>query len=400
MRTVLTGRPLDEPAHVRAALDDVLVSRAQPPMLVSLGEPTHGIAAFPLLRNDFLRHLVDRGYRSIALETDFFAAAAVDDYVAGGIAELDEVLATGFSHGFGYVPGNRDLVDWLRARNAGRPPADRVRFYGFDAPLEMSAAPNPRRFLTAVHDFLPAESRPVSADDLGALLGDDSGWTNPAAMVDPAVSIGESDRARALRIVADDLASALRRAAPALSPTDPHAYHDAVAQARTAQGLLRYHAAMARPALDRIGTLLSHRAEMMADNLLDIAARERDRGPCLVFAHNVHLQRAPSGMSFGPRPSSWWSAGALVARTLGDRYVVIVSDANPQSAPGTLQGLLAAATNRRTLFPVDELRAAPPALGPDGPIVPGHIPLQQRDLAGADAVVFIADTDGKRHQYW
>ena len=48
---------------------------------------------------------------------------------------------------------------------------------------------------------------------------------------------------------------------------------------------------MASPAPDRIGTLLSVRAEMMADNLLAIVARERRRGPSLVFAHNVHLQR-------------------------------------------------------------------------------------------------------------
>ena len=34
-----------------------------------------------------------------------------------------------------------------------------------------------------------------------------------------------------------------------------------------------------------------------------------------------------------------------------------------------------------------------------GPIVPGHIPLSRADLEGADAVIFVADTDGKRVQY-
>jgi hypothetical protein len=32
--------------------------------------------------------------------------------------------------------------------------------------------------------------------------------------------------------------------------------------------------------------------------------------------------------------------------------------------------------------------------------VPGHIPLGPADLDGADAVIFVADTDGRRHQYW
>lgn len=85
-------------------------------------------------------------------------------------------------------------------------------------------------------------------------------------MLDPAASIGDSDRARALRIVADDLASALRRAAPGLRPADPTGYDHALAHAHTAQGLLRYHAAMASPAPDRIATLLSLPAEMMADD--------------------------------------------------------------------------------------------------------------------------------------
>jgi len=220
-------------------------------------------------------------------------------------------------------------------------------------------------------------------------------------MFDPAASIGDADRARALRIVADDLASALRRAAPGLRPADPAGYANAVAHARTAKGLLRYHAAMASPAPDRIATLLSLRAEMMAENLLAIVDQERRRGPSLVFAHNVHLQRAPSHMPAGENEASWGSAGALVGLTLGERYAFLATDANPHSEPGTLQGVLAEATTRRALFPAPALRAElPPSIGTGEPIVPGHIPLNPAELAGADAVIFVADTDGKRHQYW
>ena len=142
------ARQLDDQASLGDAVDDLLATRPEPPVLLALGEPTHGIAAFPLLRNEILCHLVERGYRSIVLETDFFAASVVDDYVGGAPGNIDSVLATGFSHGFGAVPGNRELVEWLRAHNAGRPPQDRVRFYGFDAPVEYSGAPSPRRALS------------------------------------------------------------------------------------------------------------------------------------------------------------------------------------------------------------------------------------------------------------
>lgn len=395
------GRQLDDPASLGRAVDEMLAGRTEPPALLALGEPTHGIEAFPLLRNELLGELVERGYRSIVLETDAFAASVVDDYVAGASARIDEVLATGFSHRFGAVPGNRELVEWLREYNAGRSSRDRVRFYGFDAPTENYSAPSPRRALTTVADYLPVALRPGSARDLDGLLGEDADWSTEAAAFDPAVSVGDSDHARALRVVADDLASALRRAAPDLRPADPDGYDHAIAYARAAQGLLRYHAAMATAAPDRIATLLSLRAEMMADNLLAIVRREWRRGPSLVFAHNVHLQRTASDMPVGDGEATWGGAGALVALTLGERYVFVATDASPRSEPGTLQRALAEATTRRALFPAQPLRAAlPPSIGAGEPIVRGHIPLTPAALAGADAVIFVADTDGTRHEYW
>ncbi|MGM1065232.1 erythromycin esterase family protein [Saccharothrix sp. Mg75] len=394
------SRRLDDPADLGRAFDELLAARAEPPVLLALGEPAHGVEAFPLLRNDLLVHLVERGYRSIVLETDFFAASLVDDYAAGAGGDLDAVLATGFSHGFGGVPGNRELVEWLRGYNAGRAPEERVRFRGFDAPTEYSAAPSPGRALRAVVDHLPAALRPASVRDLDALLGDDADWTNPAAMYDPAASVGDSDRARALRVVADDLAGALRGAAPDLRPADPAGYDLAAAHARTAAGLLRYHAAMASTAPDRVAALLGARAAMMAGNLLAIVERERSRGPALVFAHNTHLQRSRPHLTIG-EDVSWTNAGTLVADALGERYAFVATDGAPTGEPGTLQGALAGATTRRALFPARALRAAlPPAVGPGGPVVRGHVPLTPADLDGADAVVFVADTDGKQHQYW
>ncbi|MFJ9365910.1 erythromycin esterase family protein [Nocardia sp. NPDC101769] len=389
------GRPIDGPENLGLALDDLLDTHTEPPALFALGEPTHGIAAFPLLRNDVLRHLVERGYRSIILETDYFAASIVDDYVCGAATEIDTVLAIGFSHGFGAIPGNRELIEWLRAHNAARAPEDRVHFHGFDAPVEYAGAPGPRHALSRAADCLPAALRPESARNLDELAGDDADWTNPAAMYDPAASIGNSPRAHTLRLLADDLVSALHRASPGLRPTDPVAYDRAVSHARTAQGLLRYHAAMATDTPDRIDTVLSLRAEMMADNLLAVVAREQHRGPSLVFAHNAHLNPVHDDAE------NWANAGALVHLTLADRYLFAASDASPTPHPDTLQHALAAATPHRSLFPAASLRAVLPAsTGTSKPIVPGHIPLTPADLPGTDAVIFLTDTDGKRHRYW
>ncbi|MBF6454536.1 erythromycin esterase family protein [Nocardia cyriacigeorgica] len=395
------GRELGDSASLGRAIDELLAARAEPTALLGLGEPTHGIAAFPVLRNKLLAQLVDRGFRSIALEIDMTAATLVDDYVHGAGTDLDTVLATGFSHHFGAVPGNRELVEWLRMHNAGRPPHDRVRCYGFDFPGDQVEISSPGPALRATVAYLPEPLRPRSADELETLLGDDAEWTNQAAMYDPAASIGDSERARALRILADDLAGALRRAAPALHPADPDGYADAVASARTALGQLRFHAAMAETGPDRIAHMLAVRAELMADNLLDIRAREQHRGATLVFAHNVHLQYAPPSMAVGENQVRFANAGALVALALGERYAFVAADANPHSEPGTLAGVLAEATSGRALFPAGPLRAALPATIRSGePMMPGHIPFTPADLTGADAIIWIADTDGQRHRYW
>lgn len=81
-----------------------------------------------------------------------------------------------------------------------------------------------------------------------------------------------------------------------IAETGTYAFHRARVLATTVIGLLTYHAAMAEPGTQsqRIGRLLAVRDALMAQNLLDILALERDRGRVLVSAHNVHLQRSPS----------------------------------------------------------------------------------------------------------
>lgn len=104
----------------------------------------HGEEAFPRLRNQLFQHLVEHeGYRSIAIESDCVAGLIVDEFVADGVGSLDEVMQHGFSHGFRESEANRELVHWMRKYNRDSPAADRLRFFGFDAPIEMTRSPGP-----------------------------------------------------------------------------------------------------------------------------------------------------------------------------------------------------------------------------------------------------------------
>ncbi|MBB2943498.1 erythromycin esterase-like protein [Actinoplanes lutulentus] len=287
------------------------------PRLLGLGEPTHGENDLLDLRNEIFRELVEHeGYRIIAIESDCLMGLVVDDYVTSGIGVLDEVMARGFSHEWGAFAGNRDLVRWMREHNDGRPAAEQVRFAGFDGPLEITGAASPRQALTALHGYLPFS---CTLETLDRLLGADERWLNPAAMMDPAQSVGQTAEATELRVLADEMLSLVEAQTPQLMAEGR--WHRATLYGRTAIGLLRYHYGMADTSPSRIAKLLGVRDSMMAANLLALAAQ----GPTLVYAHNSHLQRPMSSMRMGGDPVRWWSAGAIVEAQLADDYAFITT---------------------------------------------------------------------------
>jgi erythromycin esterase-like protein len=368
------------------------------PRLLALGEPTHGEDDLLALRNDLFRQLVEQeGYRTIAIESDCLLGLVVDDYVTSGAGDLDDVLARGLSHEWGAFPGNRELVRWMRAYNDGRPPAERVRFAGFDGPLEITAAASPRAALTALHGYLtahvPADLLPGTAETLDHLLGADDRWTEPAAMMDPSRSVGQTPDAVRLRLLADELVALLDAQTPGLIAASTRPDWDrARLYGRTALGLLRYHFAMADASPGRMARLLGVRDSMMAANLLALAAR----GPVLAHGHNSHLQRDRSSMRMGGDPVRWWGAGAVVDAHLGGEYAFLATavgtirhrgvDVPP---PDTVEGLLYARPGQRRLVDPRRLLSEPaaPRVSPWF----GYAPLDPAQLGRLDGLLFVRD---------
>ncbi|MGW0752631.1 erythromycin esterase family protein, partial [Streptomyces sp. NPDC002587] len=311
------------------AVEAASVMRLLParPRLLALGEPTHSEDALLDLRNELFRQLVEQeGYRTIAIESDCVRGLVVDDHVTSGRGTLDEVMENGFSHGWGASAANRELVRWMRSYNDGRPASEQVRFAGFDGPLEMTGAASPRQALTALHGYLAARLDagllPCTAETLHGLLGTDDRWTDPAAMLDPGRSVGQSAEAGELRLLADDLGALLDAQMPhLLAATSQDDWDRARLYGRTATGLLRYHYWMADTSQARMTRLVGLRDQMMAHNLLAVAAR----GPALVHAHNSHLQREKSAMRMGGTQLEWWSAGAQVSARLGAEYAFVAT---------------------------------------------------------------------------
>ncbi|CAL9352254.1 erythromycin esterase family protein [Streptomyces sp. Tu 3180] len=372
------------------------------PRLLALGEPTHGEDALLGLRNELFRQLVEReGYRTIAIESDCLAGLLVDDHVTSGRGTLDEVMEHGFSHGWGALAANRELVRWMRAHNEGRPASERLRFAGFDGPLEITGAASPRRALTALHGYLTArvdaDLLPCTGETLDRLLGPDDRWTDPAAMRDPARSVGRSAEAGRLRLLADELVALLDEQMPhLLATTSQDEWDRALLYGRTATGLLRYHHWTADASPARMSRLVAARDRMMAHNLLAVAAR----GPVLVHAHNSHLQREKSSMRMWEGPVQWWGAGALVSARLGEEYAFVATalgtlrhrgvDTPP---PDTVEGLLHALPEDRCVVDAPRLAAVLGGRRPAPRVSPwfGYAPLDPDHLAHIDGLVFVKD---------
>jgi erythromycin esterase-like protein len=400
-----------------AALTSFLNTCTPRPALLGLGEPMHGDDAFPRLRNQMLQHLVHHeGYRSIALESDCLAGLRVETFVTTGQGSLDDVLRTGLSHGwFNASTANRELLAWLRDHNRNRNTADQVRFYGFDAPLENTSAASPRPALTALHTYLTThlghDHVPWRVEVIEQLAGDDTRWTDTAAVMDPSRSVGASDAANQLRLIATDLLAVLTTESPRLIAATSHDdWWRAQLYGRTAVGLLQYHAIAADDSDTRVSRLLGQRDAMMAANLQAIRDRETHRGPTLVFASNAHLQRTRSrwqgkDMAGEDMTLEWWSAGAIIAAQDRDQYTFIAADLGtgnhhglPTAAPDTLQGILSAATAGTSIYSAPRLavalRATETAPHPrtGQPPNPSYFPLDVTTLNGIDGVAFLADT--------
>jgi erythromycin esterase len=349
---------IDSSETFNASIDKVIASLDGSVELLGFGEALHGGEDILMLRNRLFQRLVEtHGYSAIAIESSFPRASVVNDYVAGrGPASCEAVQDSGFSHGFGRLEANRELVEWMRAFNADPTHRVKLQFYGFDSPTEMTSSDSPRLVLHFVLDYLDsidsarAQERRQRIDEF---LGQDADWENPAAMMDPTKSVGSSPAATALRIETEDLISELRLRRPELvAKGNERRYLEAEQHATVARQLLNYHAALARTSGkpgERIVEGLGIRDLMMADNLVYTVSRERGRGKVLAFAHNSHLKRGKAEWQLGTDLLIWWGAGAHLNEIFGQRYAVIgtavgVSDANGigQPEPGTLEARLTA----------------------------------------------------------
>jgi erythromycin esterase len=117
--------------------------------VVGIGESTHRVHEFHQIRDLLTRFFVDElGFTAFVLESGFPEGWAVDDWLRGGDADLDELLRTGITYHMGRCAEMRDQLSWLRERG--------IRFYGMDIPdSSASALPGVTAALSFMDDIDP-----------------------------------------------------------------------------------------------------------------------------------------------------------------------------------------------------------------------------------------------------
>lgn len=133
---------IDLSETLNASIDRIIASLDASVELLGFGEALHGAEDILILRNRLFQRLVEvHGYRAIAIESSFPRAHVVNDYITGcESASYEDMQDIGFSHGFGRLDANRELIEWMRCYNANPSHRVKVNFYGFDSPTEMTSS--------------------------------------------------------------------------------------------------------------------------------------------------------------------------------------------------------------------------------------------------------------------
>lgn len=249
--------------------------------IVGFGEATHGSREFFQFKDRAFRTLVEScGFRGFAIEANFAAGEAIDDWVKGGEGDPEALVA-----GMGFWTWDTEevlaLVRWMRAYNLNR--ETKLGFFGVDI---QHAAPN---LLTAL-DFLdrvdgadPSRRHPFSGY-LAAARDQRGGYRYMAALADP-------DR-QALLAQSESLAGYIERNRERLiAAGEPDSYLAAASGAIAAAWYFLMEGAEQDRRFRNLRSGYDIRDRAMADLALMASRRLPDNGRLFLWAHNGHVTK-------------------------------------------------------------------------------------------------------------
>jgi erythromycin esterase len=263
--------------------------------LVAIGEPGHGNHEPLSFRNRLFTFLVaEMGFTAIAIESGLAESGRIQEFVAGGPGIASQITRDNLTYGFGSFQENVALVQWIRDYNSDPSHRRNVRFYGIDISLAgpRTATPTPVAVETALSYIarIDAEAASRLRERLQPFL-DRLRVTNPE-------SFSEADRDLMTAAIGDLTALLERQRQTFVARTSNAEYEWALRNAISAQQADRVFRLMPPPSTGGVPPTawrqMTARDEAMAENVQWILEREGPSGRVLIFAHNTHVQSAPT----------------------------------------------------------------------------------------------------------
>lgn len=290
---------LDDLEPVRELIGDARV--------VAVGEASHHVREFYLVRHRLLRFLAERcGFTVLAFEAPTVGADAVDAWVHGGAGTVAEVAAGGSMMGLLECREMHDLLAWMRAHN--RTATEPLRWAG-----TVPGGGSPLPELDAVAGYLHAAD-----PDAMPLL--EQAVDRARRYHDPEVFMTLSRYATQDPVDQDALSAALSRllfrmetmAATQRGSQHQHEHAAALRHLGHAWRLDHFHRDVAGRGLPVGSASLDACMAEAVLHLLEDAPEAR----IVLALHNVHIRKVPHAAGLFP-------AGYHLAQALGDDYLAI-----------------------------------------------------------------------------
>ena len=284
--------------------------------LLALGENIHGGHEPLAFRNHAIRYAITHlGFTAVAIESGLTEGMLVDRYIQGEAGNLDSVVKTGISYGFGDMRENRELVAWLREHNEQA--ARKVHFYGIDQSGVGNADMGGTVAIEATLQYVERVAPGAGATYRAALSPLLTRFTSPGYL---RYSSGERQTLRR------ELTAMQRRlhTDSAAFVTTSSALEYARAS-RNAWAALRLEQAYVVSGTDgpRAMPTIRLRDSVMAENTTWALGQAGPGGRVIVFAHNGHVMNVP--LYFPAMGEPMVMMGQRLRATYGAQLVVIAT---------------------------------------------------------------------------
>ncbi|GAA1201771.1 erythromycin esterase family protein [Pseudonocardia alaniniphila] len=303
----------------QAPLDDLepLAVRLAGARVVAIGESSHLVREFCLLRHRLTRFLVERmGFTVFGLESGFSEGLAVDDWGRGGPGDLRTIADDGITYTFGRCAEMRAHLQWMREANAaGVTP---VRFFGIDVP---GSAASPLRAMDNIGRYLSAvDGDAVVAVERLVVLMEKFAGEHPLPVYAAYGQLAQAERDGITAMLAELTTRFEALQLEYMSAGGVELYEVAWRELRLVCLLDQsLRSTAARVSGDRAHPKVTPRDRGMAETVFWLLDRFGPDAKVVIGAHNSHIQRIPV-----VTPSFSLSAmGHHLANRLGGDYAAV-----------------------------------------------------------------------------